>query len=85
MVRTQVYLTPAQHRALRTAARRANLSMTEVLRRILAERLEGKRGLRSFSKEAVLSFVGLGASGSADVAEHHDDALDQAFRDGSLR
>lgn len=59
--------------------------MTEALRRILEGHFEGNRGVEAFPKEVVLSFVGLGSSGRADTAEHHDDALDEALRRGPLR
>ena len=85
MVRTQVYLTAAQHRALKKEASREGVSMTEMLRRILGEHLHGRRGMRAFRKEAVLSFIALGASGSSSTSERHDEALDEGFRGGALR
>jgi hypothetical protein len=85
MVRTQVYLTTEQHRALTTEARREGVSMTERLRRILAAHFEGRWGVAAIAKEDVLSFVGLGASGRAEVSERHDEALDEALRDAPLR
>ena len=80
MVRTQVYLTPELHRALKAEAKREGVSMTERLRRILSMHFEGRRGLDAFSKEDVLSFVALGASGCSGTSEHHDEALDEALR-----
>jgi hypothetical protein len=56
--------------------------MTALLRRIVDERLGPRPGP---SKEEALSFVALGASGRRDTAAHHDRALDEAFRGGSLR
>jgi predicted HicB family RNase H-like nuclease len=85
MIRTQVYLTPRQHRALRRSAKEAGVSMTEMLRRILAEHFAGRRGIASFDKETVLAFAALGRSGLRDVAERHDEALDEALRAPSLR
>lgn len=85
MIRTQVYLSEPQHRALKEEARREGISMTEHLRRILSAHFEGHRGIANFSKEDVLSFVGLGASGRTDGSEHHDRALDEALRDGPVR
>jgi Ribbon-helix-helix protein, copG family len=85
MVRTQVYLTKRQHRALKKAAREEGLSMTEMLRRILDTHLEERSGLRSFKKEGVMSFIGLGSSGRRDIAANHDRALDEAARGGALR
>jgi hypothetical protein len=85
MVRTQAYLTPAQHRSLKRDAAREGISMTELLRRIIDAHLKGRRGLTGFPKEAALSFIGLGSSGRSDSAEHHDKALDEAYRAGPLR
>ncbi len=85
MVRTQVYLTPAQHRALRKEAQRLGVSMTEVIRRAVSAQVEGRAGVAAFPKEAILSFVALGKSGRTDTSERHDDALDEAFRDDALR
>ena len=85
MVRTQIYLTPGQHRDLQREARKAGVSMTELMRRIVDEHLSGQRGVAVFQKDAVLSFVALGKSGETDVSAQHDDALDEAFRAGTLR
>jgi hypothetical protein len=81
MIRTQMYLTPEQHRALKTEARRSGVSMTEQLRRILEAHFRGAAGLTAVSKERILCFVGLGESGRADTAEHHDSALNEALRE----
>lgn len=59
--------------------------MTELVRRIISEHLAGRRGVESFSKEAILQFVAIGESGGADTSERHDQALDEAFRAGALR
>ncbi len=59
--------------------------MTELLRRIVGEHMAGGRGLGRIRKEAVLAFVGLGRSGRLDVAERHDEALDEANRAGAVR
>lgn len=85
VVRTQVYLTKAQHRALRREARDEGISMTEVLRRLIDRHLEGGGGLGAFAKEDVLAFVGLGESGRDDGSERHDDALDEAFGGRAVR
>lgn len=85
MNRTQVYLTPKQHRALKKEAARQRVSMTEILRRILDQHLLGLRSQRRLSKEMVLSFVALGESGSKDISADHDKALDEALRARSPR
>lgn len=79
MIRTQVYFTAVQHRALRRAARREGVSMTELLRRLVDRHVQGRPG-PSPDKELLMAFVGLGDSGRADGSERHDDALDEAFR-----
>lgn len=85
MVRTQVYLPEADHHALRQAAESEGASMTELVRRIVGSYVSGRRGVASFRKETVMSFVALGRSGRDDVSEHHDQALDEAFRAGTVR
>ncbi len=54
--------------------------MTELLRRMIDRDLLSKPGKPEFTKEAVISFIGLGESGRTDTSERHDDALDEAFR-----
>jgi hypothetical protein len=81
----QIYLTRAQHDALRRQARTTNVSMTELLRRLVDSHLIGKPGVTVFGKEAILALGNLGASGRKDTSERHDDALDEAFRAGALR
>ena len=58
--------------------------MTELIRRLVTHQL--LRPTRAeYSKEAVMSFVGLGESGRADISERHDEALMEAFRGKALR
>lgn len=83
MVRTQIYLSPSQHRALKREAKAAGISMTELIRQIVAERIEGRQ--RVHDKEAVMRFIGLGDGGMSSTSEDHDSAVDEAFRAGDLR
>ncbi len=83
--RTQVYFTPRSLRALRREAKGTGVSLTELLRRIVAAHVGQRAGVESFSKERVLSFVALGRSGREDGSERHDAALDEGFRAGALR
>lgn len=85
MVRTQVYFTPEQHEALRRAADREGMSMTEVLRRLVDRQLLGRRGPLRFEKESVLAFVDLGESGESRVSVDHDEVLDEALRAAAVR
>lgn len=59
--------------------------MTELVRQIVAERLNGRPRVRVHDKEAIMRFIGLGDSGRKGTSENHDIALDEAFRDGDLR
>ena len=85
MVRTQIYLSRSQHRALKREAKSAGISMTELVRRIVAERIEGDQRVRVHDKEAVMRFIDLGNSGVTNTSEEHDSTLDEAFRAGDLR
>jgi hypothetical protein len=85
VVRTQVYLKPTQHRALRRAAARQGVSMTELLRRLVDRYLARPSARPDFTKEEVMSFVGLGETGRSDISEQHDEALQEAFRGQALR
>jgi predicted HicB family RNase H-like nuclease len=85
MVRTQVYFTEEQHRALRQAALREGISMTALLRRTVERELLGKARGQDYAKDAVMVLANLGTSGRSDISENHDEALAEAFRDGTLR
>ena len=84
MVRTQVYFSEEQHRALRRAAKREGISMTAFLRRMV-ERELGKFKSQDYVNEAVRALADLGRSGRSDISENHDEALAEAFRDESVR
>jgi len=79
MVRTQVYLTAEQHAALRRAAERSGVSMSEELRRLIDRQLlvEGAPPERQCG--SAFASVGIGESGVSDVAERHDEYLARAF------
>jgi len=81
MVRTQVYFSEEQHRALRRAARREGISMTALLRRMVERELVGRTARPDYSKDAIMAFVGLGSTEPDDISERHDEALDEAFRE----
>ena len=85
MNRTQIYLPRTHHQALQREARAAGISMTELVRRIVADHVEGRRGLGSVSKDAVLRFVALGKSGRSDGSERHDAILDESLRGRAVR
>ncbi len=85
MVRTQIQLTEKQHRALKRWASRLGISMSEAVRRCVAdrlatERIEIGRGVRV--REA-LAVVGKYAdpAGLSSVAVDHDEHLADAYRE----
>lgn len=59
--------------------------MTELVRQIVAEKIEGRPRVRVHDKEAIMRFIDLGDGGVSSTSEHHDSALDEAFRAGDLR
>jgi Zn-dependent peptidase ImmA (M78 family) len=81
MVRTQVYLSEEQHRALQQAARHEGISMTALLRRMVERELVDKAAQPAYSKDAIMLFIGLGSAKPGDTSERHDEALDEAFRE----
>lgn len=85
MIRTQVYFSEEQHRALRQAAKREGISMTAFLRAMVERELLGRIKSHDYAKEAVMALTDLGRSGRSDISEDHDQALAEAFRDESLR
>ena len=85
MVRTQVYFSEQQHRALRQAAKRAGISMTALLRRMVERELRGKFQDQDYAKDAVMALADLGRSGRSDISERHDEALAEGFRDDAVR
>ena len=85
MVRTQVYFSEEQHRALRQAAIREGISMTALLRRMVERELGRRLASEDYAKDAVTALVGLGRSGRSDISENHDEALAEAFRDEAVR
>jgi hypothetical protein len=85
MIRTQIYLTEAQHQALHQAAKREGVSMTALLRRMVDRELFGRLKSRDYAKDAVMALADLGRSGRTDISENHDEALAEAFRDDAVR
>jgi Ribbon-helix-helix protein, copG family len=85
MVRTQVYLSEEQHRALRQTARREGISMTALLRRMVERELLGRLQSQDYAKDAIMALADLGRSGRSDISENHDEALAEAFRDETIR
>lgn len=84
MVRTQIQLTENQHKSLKRWAQRLGISMSEAVRRCVADRLATERigdGRADRVREA-LAVVGKYADpdGPSCVAIDHDEHLDEAYR-----
>jgi uncharacterized protein (DUF2267 family) len=84
MVRSQIQLTEAQHRQLKRWARKLGISMSEAVRRCVAERLAAEEAApsRAALVREALSVAGAYADpeGASDVARRHDDFLPDAQR-----
>ena len=83
--RTMIYLEPAQHRALKSRAHRLGISVAELIRRLIGERLLEDRSLERPKAEVYRQLVGVGSSGLEDVSERHDAYLDPALSRDHLR
>jgi hypothetical protein len=82
MVRLQIQLTPAQHRQVRTRARRLGVSVSEVIRRSIDAQLTQPEGHRDDLARRALAVAGKYAEprSRSNVAAHHDAALAEAYR-----
>jgi hypothetical protein len=84
MVRTQIQLTEEQHRQLKRWASRLGISLSEAVRRCVADRLAADRvelGREELVREA-LAVVGKYADsqGPSRMARDHDEHLAEAYR-----
>ena len=80
MIRTQVQLTEAQARALRTQARLEERSMADLVRESVSEYLARRHVVdRGEVARRALALAGRYRSGRRDLAEDHDAHLDEAF------
>jgi hypothetical protein len=84
MVRTQIQLSPEQHRALKRWADRLGISLAEAVRRCVTERLnrEAEGGSRMDRVRDALAIVGKykDPRGKSRVARDHDEHLADAYR-----
>jgi hypothetical protein len=81
MVRTQVQLSEGQLAAMRRLAAAEGTSVADLVRRAVDALLERERaGSVGARRERALAAAGRFASGRADVSEHHDQHLGEAFR-----
>ncbi|MEX1258954.1 MAG: CopG family transcriptional regulator [Gemmatimonadota bacterium] len=83
MMRSQVQFTEDQHRALKRWADHLGISISEAVRRCVAERLarEDAAPTRADRVREAETVIGKYASGRSDVAERHDDYLPDAFHE----
>ena len=81
MVRTQIQLTESQARRLRARAREEGLSLAETIRRLVDKGLEEDRGDRAALYARAARAIGRfpDRGGATDLAEHHDDYLDEGY------
>jgi hypothetical protein len=80
MVRTQIQLTEQQHEALIERARARNVSMAELIRESIELYLATSPERSSTEqRQAALAVAGRFESGLRDLAERHDDYLEEAF------
>ena len=84
MVRTQVQLTPEQHRRLKRWAQQRGISLSEAVRRCVAQQLDAEQGApdrAALVREAVqVAGTYQDPEGATDVAREHDQHLYDAFR-----
>lgn len=82
MVRTQIQLTERQARELKRIAAARGISMAEVIREAVDERI--RTGIVPVSREErvkrALAVLGKFRSGLRDVSARHDDYLAEAYR-----
>ena len=80
MIRMQIQLTEEQLAALRVLARQAGRSVADLVRQSVAEYLvRHPRVDRAERVHRARSLIGRYHSDCPDLAEHHDDHLDDAF------
>ncbi len=82
MIRTQIQLTEEQARRLREEARRSGRSVAELIRRSVDRYLEDDVApvLGSRRRLFALEVVGAFRSGRTDIAEKHDEYLEESYR-----
>lgn len=79
MTKTQIYLEPDQHHALRAEAMKKHLSLAALLRVIVEDHFSNvDRTVGSPSASLYRSLVGIGKGGSPEISEQHDAYLGRA-------
>ena len=80
MVRTQVQLTREQAQGLKRLAETQGVSMAEIIRGCVEERLRQPEGLTQEEIKQRLMAIAGGFHGPSDLAERHDDYAAEAYR-----
>ncbi len=76
----QIYLEPAQDKALRVLSQREGISLAELIRRTIDHYLADL----PVEEDPALQVIGLGRSGREDMASKHDDYLAALAREENL-
>ena len=84
LVKTQIYLTPRQHRELSREARRQRISLAELLRR-LADGFLDRPPVPRPTLRAVRGIMKLGRSGVKTTSQDHHRALDELLVGRAVR
>jgi len=80
-VRTQIQLERHQYERLKEEAYLRRQSLSGVIRMMIEKGFEAMSGEKDMKK--AFSFVGSIYEDNSDVAEHHDDYLDEAYKGNS--
>jgi hypothetical protein len=84
MVRTQIQLTDEQHRQLRRWAHRVGISLSEAVRRCVADRMTREETAPSRDERVAAALAVCGRhrdpAGLSRVAIEHDEHLAEAYR-----
>lgn len=75
---TQIYLEKTYYEGLKREARAQDISLAELVRRVVKEHLSTGLVSKRMSKAHYMTIVGIGKSGSADGAEKHDHYVGEA-------
>ncbi len=83
MIRTQVQLHEAQHRTIRSVAKRRGITMAEFIRRAVDDALARDEQQRRGRWERMSAVIGACSDieGARDVAVSHDDYLEGAHEE----
>jgi hypothetical protein len=80
MIRTQIQLTETQSARLREAARHSGVSAAEIVRQSVDRFLEQRAAPPLIATRlSALEVVGRWSCGLTDIADRHDDYLDEAY------